>query len=73
MAVVVSDASPLICLSAIRQFNLLRLLYGEVPIPTAVWQEITRVPAFSSAASPQAAEDARAEGWLQVRTAAIAP
>ena len=73
MAVVVSDASPLICLSAIRQFNLLRFLYGEVLIPTAVWREITRVPAFSSAASPQAAEDARAEGWLQVMTAGNRP
>ena len=49
MAVVVSDASPLICLSAIRQFNLLRLLYDEVLIPTAVWREITRVPAFTEA------------------------
>jgi predicted nucleic acid-binding protein len=28
-AVVISDASPLICLAAIRQFNLLRLLHGD--------------------------------------------
>jgi predicted nucleic acid-binding protein len=73
MAVVVSDASPLICLSAIRQFNLLRLLYGEVLIPAAVWQEITHIPAFSPAASPQVAEDASAAGWLQITTASNRP
>jgi hypothetical protein len=33
MAVVVSDASPLICLAAIRRFDLLASLYGEVLIP----------------------------------------
>jgi predicted nucleic acid-binding protein len=49
MAVVVSDASPLICLAAIRHFDLLRLLYGEVLIPDAVWHEITRAPAFTAA------------------------
>jgi predicted nucleic acid-binding protein len=40
MAVVVSDASPLICLAAIRRFDLLHLLYGEVLIPEAVWLEM---------------------------------
>jgi predicted nucleic acid-binding protein len=43
MGVVVSDASPLICLAAIRHFDLLRLLYGDVLIPEAVWREITPV------------------------------
>jgi predicted nucleic acid-binding protein len=52
MAVVVSDASPLICLAAIRHFHLLRFLYGEVLIPGAVWQEIMRAPAFAAAAGP---------------------
>jgi predicted nucleic acid-binding protein len=46
MAVVVSDASPLICLAAIRHFNLLRIFYGEVLIPAVVWQEITRISTF---------------------------
>ena len=69
MAVVVSDTSPLICLAAIRHFNLLRLLYGEVLIPEAVWQEITRAPAFAAAASLEVAADARGAGWLQVATA----
>jgi predicted nucleic acid-binding protein len=69
MVVVVSDASPLICLSAIRHFDLLRLLHGAVLVPATVWQEITRVPAFSPAASHQTAADAQAAGWLQVVSA----
>jgi uncharacterized protein len=73
MAVVVSDASPLICLGAIRHFNLLSLLYGEVLIPEAVWQEITHVPAFATAASLQVAAEARDAGWLQVATAGNRP
>jgi predicted nucleic acid-binding protein len=71
--VVISDASPLICLAAIREFNLLRLLHGEVLVPAAVWEEITRAPAFSPAASLEAAGDARATGWLQVTTAGNRP
>jgi predicted nucleic acid-binding protein len=62
MAVVISDASLLICLAAIRQFNLLHILYGEVLIPAAVWQEITRIPSFSSVATHQAAAEARTAG-----------
>lgn len=73
MAVVVSDASPLICLAAIRHFDLLRHLYGEVLIPEVVWQEITRVPAFAAATSPQAAANARDAGWLQVVIAGNRP
>jgi predicted nucleic acid-binding protein len=68
MAVVVSDASPLICLAAIRQFNLLRILYGEVLIPAVVWQEITHIPSFSSVATHEAAAEARTAGWLRVVT-----
>lgn len=68
MAVVVSDASPLICLAAIRHFDLLRLVYQEVLIPEAVWQEITRAPAFTAAASLHAATVARDAGWLQIAT-----
>jgi len=69
MSEVVSDASPLICLAAIRRFDLLRLLYGEVLIPEAVWREITRAPALAAPASLQVAADARSAGWLQVAAA----
>ena len=73
MAVVVSDASPLICLAAIRHFNLLRLLYQKVLIPEAVWQEISRAPAFAATTSAQVATDARDAGWLQVVAAGNRP
>lgn len=74
MPVVVSDSSPLICLSAIGHFDLLRQLYGEIVIPTAVWHEITRAPAStSSAKSHQTAADAQGAGWLQVATASNRP
>jgi predicted nucleic acid-binding protein len=42
-------------------------------VPAAVWEEITRTPAFSPAASLEAAGDARATGWLQVTTAGNRP
>jgi len=73
MAVVISDSSPLICLAAIRHFSLLRLLYSHVLIPEAVWQEVTRAPAFAATASLEAAADARDAGWLQVARAANRP
>lgn len=37
---IVSNSSPLINLSAIGEFNLLKDLYGEIFIPTAVWDEV---------------------------------
>lgn len=38
--IVVSDTSVLINLAWIKQLDLLPKLYGEVIIPTAVWDEI---------------------------------
>ena len=38
--IVVSDASPLVALSFIRQLGLLQQLYGQVLVPEAVWQEL---------------------------------
>jgi predicted nucleic acid-binding protein len=73
MAVVVSDASSLICLAPIRRFDLLRLPCGEVLILEAVWREVTRAPAFGAAASPQVAANARNAGWLQVAAAQLQP
>ena len=38
--IVVSNTSPVTNLAAIGQFELLRLLYEEVHIPSAVWDEL---------------------------------
>ena len=38
--IVVSDSSPLVALSFIRQLDLLQQLYGQVLVPEAVWQEL---------------------------------
>jgi predicted nucleic acid-binding protein len=38
--IVVGNASPLVGLASIRQFDLLKQLYGKVHIPEAVWQEV---------------------------------
>ena len=37
---VISDSSPLIALSRIRQLDLLHQLYGDVTVPQAVVQEV---------------------------------
>jgi uncharacterized protein len=37
---IVSNSSPLINLSAINQLELLRMIYGEIAIPYAVWDEV---------------------------------
>jgi predicted nucleic acid-binding protein len=67
MAVVVSDSSPLICLSALRQLDLLQKLYGSVLVPEAVWQEVTRPPSFTSPTTPAAVSDAKASAWRSRR------
>jgi predicted nucleic acid-binding protein len=40
MAVVISDASPLVHLSAIGRFGLLKEIYLQLLIPPAVWKEV---------------------------------
>jgi predicted nucleic acid-binding protein len=73
MGVVIGDASPLICLSALQHLELLNTLYGEVLVPEAVWQEVTHAPAFATANVPEAVRDAQAAGWLQVVSAGNRP
>src|SRR5206468_728144 len=64
MPVAVSDASVLICLGAVGQFQLLRDFYGEVVVPEAVWLEVTNV----AASRPGVIEVVQAHqaGWLIV-------
>lgn len=66
MPAVVSDASVLICLGALRQLQLLRDFYQEILVPDAVWQEVT----ITAATRPGARETIQAnqQGWLRVRT-----
>lgn len=40
--IVVSDTSPITNLAAIERLDLLHLLYGEIIIPVAVYNELTQ-------------------------------
>lgn len=44
--IVISDATPLISLMKIGQLNLLNRLFGEVQIPSAVFEELVSNPRF---------------------------
>ena len=48
--IVVSDATPLISLMKINRLDLLEELFAEVVIPQAVYDELTRNPAFETEA-----------------------
>jgi uncharacterized protein len=61
--IVISDASPLIALAAIKKLDLLRALYSELVIPAAVYDEITAVRPTDPGAN-----DVREAEWIQVRS-----
>ena len=44
--IVISDTTPLISLMKIGQLNLLNHLFGEVQIPSAVFEELISNPRF---------------------------
>jgi predicted nucleic acid-binding protein len=60
--IVVSNSSPLICLSKIDALDLLRQLYGSVTISSEVHEEV----AVSGAGRPGSFEISN-EAWIQVR------
>lgn len=60
---VVSNTSPLLNLAVIGQLSLLREQFGEIWIPTAVWEEL-RVK--EDLPGSQAVRKAMEAGWLQV-------
>lgn len=62
MAVVVSDAGPLIALAKTDSPFVLRRLFSEVVVPVAVQRECLRKEGIDS----RRIEDAAAEGWLGV-------
>lgn len=71
MPVVVSDTSPLIYLASVEQFGLLRLLYGTVLIPGAVWSEMNESgSALTGAKECRAAIEA---GWMRIEAGGVSP
>lgn len=60
MTTVIADATPLIYLAAIGQFDVLGILYGRVVIPSAVYEEVV----VQGAGQPGAAETAGAV-WVE--------
>jgi predicted nucleic acid-binding protein len=65
MPLVLSDASTLIHLAAIGRLALLRDLYQEITIPSAVWQEV--VEEDRGRAGTAEVEAARQAGWETTR------
>jgi predicted nucleic acid-binding protein len=63
MAVIISDAGPLIALAGIHHLDILRTLFNNILIPEAVWQECTA----KQDEAAQAITDATRAGWLEVR------
>jgi predicted nucleic acid-binding protein len=41
--IIISDSSPLISLAVIRKLNILKSLYKEINVPTAVYEEVVKV------------------------------
>ena len=66
MLVVVADSSPVIYLTRLGLFNMLRALHDEVIVPLAVWNEIV----VGGAGFPESEELQRAvaDGWIAVRS-----
>lgn len=67
---VVSNTSPLSALSIIGRLGLLRMQFGTIRIPTAVWTELSRL---EHDFGKQALEQAHAEGWIEVHETANRP
>ena len=40
--IIIEDSTPLIALSRVNRLDLLRDVYGEITVPDAVWEELTR-------------------------------
>jgi predicted nucleic acid-binding protein len=59
--IVVSDASPLVALSAVGKLDLLAALYGEVVVPAAVYRE-----AMTDAVGQPGHAERAAATWLRV-------
>ena len=67
MAVVVSDAGPLIALARIDSLFIPKRLFSRVRIPEAVWLECREKPGEDSRRIERAAN----EGWLSVESVTV--
>lgn len=66
MPAVVSDSTPLIYLARLERLSWLRVFYGQVMIPNAVWREV----AINGGHLPEGVSVRKAadEGWMTVET-----
>jgi predicted nucleic acid-binding protein len=64
MPAVVSDTSVINYLAAIGQSELLRLQFGKIYVPPAVWRELHAAPNLPGTA---AADSAHKSGWLVIQ------
>lgn len=74
MSVVVSDASPLINLARVDQFELLAAFYGQIVIPQAVYEEVV-VRGFEGAwhtGNPGACQTGRTNFQLETGARSVA-
>ncbi len=62
---VVVDATPIVALAGLGHLDLLQRLYGEVLVPSAVWEELTR-----GGLRPGGSEDLAAAPWIKARALA---
>lgn len=60
--IVVSNATPLIGLASIRQFGLLKMLFGEIIIPRAVYDETVTSGRVRGGAKREVSK----AGWIKV-------
>ena len=67
MALVVSDAGPLIALARIDSLFILEHLFSRIRIPEAVWLECREKPGEDS----RRIERAASEGWLNVASVTV--
>lgn len=70
MSAVVADSSPLVYLARLNRLELLRSLYSEVFIPTAVWREVAIEG--KELVEGQSLRAAATEGWIRVDDSAAA-
>ncbi len=60
---VVSNASPLINMACIGKLNLLHLLYGELYIPKAVWNEVV-----VEGKGQSGADEIKSAAWIKTQS-----